>query len=176
MSTPENIILCGIMGTGKTTVGKIIAGRLDWRFVDTDAVIERRQKKTIAAIFADEGEPAFRRLESALCAELIGWRRTVIATGGGIVLKPENREALCRAGMVVCLEAPAEVLAARLAGATDRPLLAGANPAARIAELIAVRASAYAALPIHVSTTGHNPHEVAEQIIALWKERVGVDQ
>jgi shikimate kinase len=169
-SQPDNIILCGFMGTGKTTVGKLIAAKMGWQFVDTDQVIEARQGQTVSAIFAEAGESAFRQMESALCVEMIGWRQTVIATGGGIVLREENRANLNRAGLVVCLDAPADEIVARLSGATDRPLLAGDNPTVRIAELLAARESVYGALPCHVHTAGHAPHEIAEAIIALWKQ------
>ena len=165
---PDNIILCGFMGTGKTTVGRLITARQHWRFVDTDRIIEQRQGKSISAIFADEGESAFRRLESALCRELRGWQHMVIATGGGIVLDPANRENLVEAGLVVCLEAPPEEIAARLVHVTDRPLLAGPDPISRIKELLAARASAYGALPYHIDTAERPAQAVADEIVALW--------
>src|SRR4051812_8953129 len=90
MTTRDNIILCGFMGTGKTTIGQRVSARLDWQFIDTDQVIEARQGRLIREIFAQDGEPAFRRLESELCLELSSWRHMVIATGGGIVLNPDN--------------------------------------------------------------------------------------
>ncbi|MEP7288715.1 MAG: shikimate kinase [Chloroflexota bacterium] len=166
---PNNIILCGFMGTGKTTVGQYLAATLRWPFVDTDRLIEQRQGKSISAIFAENGEPFFRQIESALCEEMIAWRRTVIATGGGIVLKAENRDALNRAGVVVCLEAPAHEIVERLVGKTDRPLLMGSNPEARVNELLAVRASAYAALPHHIDTAGRSSKKVARSVLVLWK-------
>ncbi len=170
MSTPENIILCGFMGTGKTTVGKLVAERLGWRFVDTDQVIEEQQGRSIKAIFASDGEAAFRRMEAALCIELAGWRQTVIATGGGIVLNPANRANLNHAGLVICLEASAQEIATRLAGVTDRPLLAGPDPVSRIQHLLAARAEAYGALPHHVNTSGCSPDDIAGQVIALWRQ------
>jgi shikimate kinase len=170
MNTAANIILCGFMGTGKTTVGQIIAARLGWSFVDTDALIESRQGRSVQVIFAQEGEGPFRQLEHALCEELIGWRRTVIATGGGIVIDPVNRANLARAGLVICLEAPADEIMRRLADQTDRPLLAGADPAQRIADLLARRAEAYRALPNRVNTAGLAPERVAERIIDLWEQ------
>ncbi len=169
----ENIILCGFMGTGKTTIGRIIAGRLGWPFVDTDQVIEARQGKTIRAIFAEQGEPFFRRLESDLCVELAGWRQTVIATGGGIVVNADNRAALHRAGLVVCLDAPAEEIAERLAGVMDRPMLAGDDPIARVRELLAVRAEAYGAIPCHINTAGRAPEILADEVIKLLGQTSG---
>lgn len=167
---PANIILCGFMGTGKTTIGQIIAGRLGWPFVDTDQVIEERQGKTIHTIFAEQGEPFFRRLESDLCVELADWQQTVIATGGGTVVNPENRAALQRAGLVVCLDAPAEAIAARLAGVTDRPMLAGNDPVARIRDLLTLRTAAYGAIPCHVDTAGRTPEAIADEVIQLWAQ------
>ncbi len=167
-----NIILCGFMGTGKTTVAQLIATRLGWRFADTDHVIELRQGRSVREIFAEEGEAFFRRQESALCLELGTWRRTVIATGGGIVLSPDNRAALERAGMVICLEAPPEELVLRLSRTLpDRPLLAGAvDPAQRIRELLAERAAAYAAVPYHIDTAGCTPRAVADAALELWNQ------
>src|SRR5689334_9620798 len=167
MITPDNIILCGFMGTGKTTVGKIVAARLHWRFADTDQLIERKQGRTISQIFSNDGEAAFRKLESAVAGTLRYLRSMVIATGGGILLKPDNRDALQRAGLVVCLDAPADEIIARLAHHTDRPLLASANPAVRVAELLAARESAYAAIQHHVDTTGKSPEQIAEAVLAL---------
>jgi shikimate kinase len=156
------------MGTGKTTIGQRVASRLGWPFADTDHVIESRQKRSIREIFAQDGETAFRNLEAELCREVITWRRTVLATGGGIILNPANREALASAGLVICLEAPAHEIVARLHGASDRPLLAGADPEVRITELLAARAEAYAALPHHLDTTGSTPDQLAQAVIALW--------
>ena len=169
---PQNIILCGFMGTGKTTVGQAIAATLGWQFADTDQVIETRQGKSVSQIFWQNGESLFRQLETALCLEICSWHQTVIATGGGIVLKPENREVLAKAGLVVCLDASPELIAERLADATDRPLLAGDDPVKRIRDLMAARFVAYGALRHHVDTTGQTPQQLADEIIAIWK-RVG---
>jgi shikimate kinase len=167
--TPVNIILCGFMGTGKSTIGRIVASRLGWQFADTDQVIELRQGKSIAVLFQEQGEAAFRSLESALCEEMRAWQQHVIATGGGIVLRPENRDLLVQTGLVVCLEAPAEEIFRRLQHATNRPLLASPDPLERIKELLAARADAYAALPHHVHTVGLRPSDAANVIIKLWK-------
>jgi shikimate kinase len=165
----SNIILCGFMGTGKTTVGRAIAAALGWQFADTDQLIESRTGKTISQIFWSDGESHFRQLESEICVELGSWQHYVVATGGGIVLRPENRDALAKAGLVICLDAPPEVIVARLADASDRPLLAGGNPVLRIRELMAARFLAYNALPHHIDTTNQTPEQLASQIILLWK-------
>jgi shikimate kinase len=169
MSTPKNIILCGFMGTGKSTVGRLVATRIGWRFVDTDRLIERRTGRTIKTIFAEEGEAAFRAIEAKLCTEIPVWRDVVIATGGGIVLNPVNRANLCRAGLVVCLEAPAEEINARVGHSSDRPLIAAEDPLTRIQRLLEERAEAYGALPNHINTAGYTIEEAAERVIALWK-------
>lgn len=167
----KNIILCGFMGTGKSTVGQLLASRMGWRFVDTDKLIESRHGKSIPQIFAQEGEPAFRALEHALCEEIGTWKQTVISTGGGIVVDPENRAALINAGLVVCLDAPPDEIAKRLLAADqpERPMLAGGDPAQRIAELMATREVAYHALPHRINTVGITPNHIADQIVNLWK-------
>jgi shikimate kinase len=164
-----NIILCGFMGTGKTTVGRLIAAQLGWRFADTDRLIEQRTGQSVATIFADQGEAAFRAREQQLCQEIGGWRRVVVATGGGIVLDPANREALIGAGLAVCLEAPAEEIARRLEQSRTRPLLAGPDRLTRIRNLLESRADAYAALPYRVTVTGREAGDVAAEIIRLWR-------
>ena len=164
----ENIILCGFMGTGKTTVGKIVAARLGWQVLDTDHIIEEQVGHPISKIFAVHGESAFRQMEADVCERLALVKHKVIATGGGIVLREDNREALVDVGLVVCLDAPAEIISARLSSATDRPLIAGADPTQRIAELLSVRAPAYAALPYHVNVASGTPQEIAEEIVVLW--------
>lgn len=166
-----NVILCGFMGTGKTTIGKVLASRMGWDFVDTDELIVTQTGKPISEIFATEGEAAFRDLETALCKEILNWRRRVVATGGGIVLRPENRHVLLQAGMVVCLEAPAEEIIQRLRFNTDRPLLHSDDPAQRIRQLLAARAEAYAALPYHIDTYAVTPSDVANSIMRVWRSK-----
>lgn len=166
---PGTIILCGFMGTGKTTVGRFVAARLGWRFVDTDRLIEQRAGQSVADIFANEGEAAFRARERELCAEISSWRRVIVATGGGIVLDPANRDALVRAGLAVCLDAPAEEIARRLKHSRTRPLLAGPDRLTRIRDLMASRADAYAALPFRVNVAGREVEDIAAEIIALWR-------
>src|SRR5450432_3078607 len=124
---PDNIILCGFMGTGKTTVGQLLAARLGWHFADTDLIIEEQAGRTVSAIFEQDGESAFRTLESSVAADLVHLHKTVIATGGGIVLRPDNCRNLERAGFVVCLDVPINAIVERLAAMQDRPLLAPAR-------------------------------------------------
>ncbi len=166
----NNIILTGFMGTGKTAVGQAVAERLGRWFIDMDAVIERRAHKSISAIFAEQGEMAFRLLEAELCHELAREHNLVIATGGGALIPETNREALGRSGVLICLHAPVEVILERLEGADDRPLLADANRQERIEALLAQRAAAYAAIPHHIDTAGLTVEEVADQVIRLARQ------
>jgi shikimate kinase len=169
MSSADKIILVGFMGTGKSTVGRLVAERLGWRFTDTDQVIEGRAGKPVREIFTQDGEAAFRALEADVCEELRMWRNTVIATGGGILLAPENRTRLFRAGLVICLSAPAEQIARRLAHDSDRPLLAGADRLQKMQELLGARQAVYALAPYRIETSGMTPFAVSERVIQLWR-------
>ena len=162
-----NITLTGFMGSGKSTVGWIVARLLDRPFVDMDSEIEQRAGKTIAHIFAQEGEAAFRRMEADLCRELAAQSGLVIATGGGALTFEENRRALAQSGLLICLDVTAEQVIQRLEGRDDRPLLAGEDRRRRIEELLSRRMAAYAAISIHIRTDGLTADEVAEEVIRL---------
>jgi shikimate kinase len=163
------IVLTGFMATGKTTVGRILADRLGFDFVDTDAVIEQRHGP-IPRIFAEQGEPAFRRIEREVAAELAGRRRLVIATGGRLMLDPHNVATLGADGQVFCLRAGAPAIVARLrADATaveERPMLAGDDPEQRVRDLLAERAKGYGRF-FQVPTDDRSPEEIAAQLLAL---------
>ncbi len=169
MTTP-NIILTGFMGTGKTTVGQAVAERLGRWFVDMDAAIERRAGKPVSAIFSQDGEPAFREMEAALCRELAGERNLVIATGGGALASAANRAALAESGLVICLDASTDAILARLHQTRDRPLLAGPDRRERVEALLAERAAAYAAIPHHIDTDGLTVDQVVERVIRLARQ------
>jgi shikimate kinase len=113
-SAPSRIHLIGYRGTGKSAVAQLLAARLGWDWVDADVELELRAGKSIAAIFADDGEGAFRDLESAVLAELVRHERRVLATGGGVVLRAENRELLRSGAIVVWLKARPETILRRL--------------------------------------------------------------
>lgn len=167
-----NIVLTGFMGTGKSTVGRLLAERLGWPFVDTDALIEDRHG-TIPAIFAEHGEARFRAIEREVAAELAGRRSTVVATGGRLLLDPVNEAALGATGVIVCLAATADELIARLRGEVQlRPLLQGGDPAQRIRELLAERAGGYGRFP-QVATDDRAPDEVADAVLRLVEARTG---
>ena len=163
----SNIILTGFMGTGKSNIGRKVAARLRRPFVDLDDVIAQRAGKTIPAIFAEGGEPAFRALEAAVCAELAAPAGRVIATGGGAMVNPANREALAAGGTLICLEAAPEAILRRVSRGDERPMLAGGEPLARIRELLAQRASAYAAVPHHLDTTHLSVPAAAERVMGI---------
>ena len=166
-STPPRIIvLTGFMGTGKSTVGQIVAERLGWPFVDTDAWIERDTGQPIPQIFAQHGEAAFRRMERNACARAAQLERHVVATGGGSLLGAETRAAFLACGLVVCLRADLDTILRRLGSGADRPLFGGDR--ARLGDLLAARAPLYDSLPHQVETTGRSPEAVAEEIVRLW--------
>lgn len=163
----RNIILTGFMGTGKSTVGRLVAAALGRELVDMDAVLESRAGCTIAELFRRQGEAHFRRLERALVVELAARSGLVIAAGGGAVLNPANLDDLQRSGLVVCLTADPETILRRVEREAHRPLLAGGDPRARIDALLAARRAAYAAVPHQLDTTGLTPEAVAERVLAL---------
>jgi shikimate kinase/3-dehydroquinate synthase len=168
-SDAPNLVITGFMGTGKSQVGREVARRLERPFVDMDAEIEARAGKSIARLFAEEGEAAFRRLESDLCHELVRQRGLVIATGGGTLVDPANRMAMMASGTVACLTATLKEILHRL-GKHDtarRPLLEGAEPALEARRLLAARSAAYAALPWQVDTTGRSVAQVATEVVSL---------
>ena len=167
----ENLILTGFMGTGKSTVGREVARRLGRAFIDMDHLIEQRAGRSIARIFAEEGEGTFRAMEAQLCRELSQARGLVIATGGGTLVDPENRRIMMQNAMVVCLEADVETILARVGRRDDRPLLRGADRRAKIKRLMAQRREAYAAIPWHVQTSGRTQKEIVDEILCLSRGR-----
>lgn len=159
------IVLTGFMGTGKSEVGRRLARRLGRAFVDTDELIEARAGKPVAAIFADDGEAAFRRLEREAVAEAAGRGDAVIAVGGGAVVDPANVAVLRAAGVVICLTAHPETILARIGHGSARPLLAGGSPRAAIERLLNERQAAYeAAADWTLDTSDVSVDEVVEDI------------
>lgn len=158
----RNLILTGFMGTGKTTVGRLVAQRLGMPFVDTDDEIVRRAGLPIPEIFARYGEAEFRKLERAICSELAADHGQVIATGGGALVNTETRIAVAEGNLLVCLMAAPETVRVRLADPSGRPL------AKDWQNLYEKRRAAYAEIPQQVDTSDKTPEQVAEEIIKLW--------
>jgi shikimate kinase len=174
MTDTRHLVLVGMMGAGKSSVGRRLALRLRRPFVDTDEVIEQRVGQTVAEIFAAEGEQGFRALESAVVAEALrAAEPAVVAFGGGAVLDPANRALARDRGCVVWLQAPVWDLARRVAssqrrsGANLRPLLAGdLAPEDALAEIARRREGAYReSAHLEIVTTGRSPGQVATDII-----------
>lgn len=162
----RNIVLTGMMGTGKSRVGRLLAAALDREFADTDALIVQREGRPIAEIFAEAGEAHFRRVELEVCRELGRRRDLVIATGGGALVHEAGRQALGWNGLVVRLRGDPKTLAQRvLQDEETRPLLLGKDPEAALAAIWRARRNAYALAPIQVSTDGRTPEEVCQAIL-----------
>jgi shikimate kinase len=171
----EHLILIGLMGVGKSTVGNQCARLLDRPFVDTDDLVEALAGMTVQEVFATQGETGFRRIESQVLADACASPvPAVIACGGGAVLDPFNRRRLQHAGTVVWLQAPAEVLAERVGTGDGRPLLVGPGGAARarthvtatLERLASLRESAYASTAdVVVDTAGRSPEQVAVDVL-----------
>jgi shikimate kinase len=162
---PERVVLIGFMGAGKTTLGKIVAERLGFDFVDTDDLVEERACAPISAIFRDRGEKAFRDIESEVLAELGGRRRLVVATGGGAPAEPRNRRFFTPRAATFHLRVSLEAARQRSMGNALRPLLAQDDAAVR--RLYESRQPIYEQLGMPVDTDGRAPAEVAEEIIGL---------
>jgi shikimate kinase len=161
------VLLAGMMGSGKSEVGGLLAARLGWRFIDTDREIERASGASVAQIFAHDGEPRFRELEREALRAL-PLASAVVSLGGGAVVDERNRTILLEKGTLVWLDASAETLAARTAGDSGRPLLAGLDRDARIArlrELAAARAPAYAHAALRIDTDLRDPRQVVDEIV-----------
>ena len=161
-----NIVLVGFMGTGKTSVGKRLAKRLGWPFVDVDALIEERANMSIPQIFTQRGEPVFRRLERRCISRVVHGQHQVIATGGGAIVDPQNRTKLRASGPVVCLTAKPQAILARVGRKLmTRPMLAAhADPLSRIRTLMAQRAPAYAKADVTIDTSGMSVEQVVERV------------
>lgn len=160
---PSKVVLVGLMGAGKTTVGKILASRLDWVFFDSDRVVEQKTGVSIPVVFDLEGEAGFRRRESQALDDLLSGDRIVLATGGGIVLKPENRASLRGAGLVVYIEVAPELLYARTRHDRNRPLLQVADPLARLRQLLIERDPLYREVAdVVVDGNRHNARQIAQ--------------
>jgi shikimate kinase/3-dehydroquinate synthase len=164
----SNLVLTGFMGTGKTTVGQLIAQRLGREFIDTDRWIEERAGKTVQAIFAEDGEDRFRAWEAEACEALSEPRGSIIATGGWTLGPQKNREVVQRGGRVLCLWAEPDTILARLRDKSDRPLLAGDDRAAKLRDLLKHREDVYRSFAWQIDTTKMDVAEVILHVMALY--------
>lgn len=167
-----NIYLIGMMGAGKTTVGKLLAEKLEYRFLDTDAIIEGVSQKTINQIFTEEGEASFRQWETKVLNEISPYLRTVVATGGGIILRQENW-AYLRDGMIIYLDVAIATLVNRLKEDNNRPLLLAEDLETKLKQLQQERESLYQQADITI-TIGEKdtPEEIVMKILEAIPQKI----
>ena len=167
----KNIVLIGFMGTGKTTIATQLANRLSMRYVSTDSLIEKREKRTINEIFTKKGEDYFRDVESAVIREVSGMEGLVIDTGGGVVMREENMANLKATGIVICLTADESVIMERTKKYKHRPLLNVEDPKLKIRQLLAKRAPFYAKAPHCIDTGMLTIRQVVEEIVKIVEKK-----
>ena len=170
MNKRRNLVLLGFMGTGKSALARRVAALTGCPYLEMDAELERRAGRAISKIFAEDGEDAFRRMESQLAAEWGTREGSVIACGGGVVLREENVRALGSNGVLVCLTARPEILLERTSRSKKRPLLAGENPEEKIRNLLAMRAPLYAKISHQLDTSDADLDTLAEKLLDLWAQ------
>jgi shikimate kinase len=164
-----NIALIGFMGAGKTSVGRHAAEQLHFEYLDTDELIQSRAGRTITEIFSTDGEPAFRKMESDLVVELTARTKTVIATGGGLPVNPQNLINLKKYALVVCLWASPEKIWERVKNQTHRPLLHDPDPQKKIRDLLAAREPFYKQADVLLNTELRSVREVAQQVVHQFR-------
>jgi len=164
-----NIALIGFMGTGKTSVGRLVAEQLRFEYLDTDDVIQSATGRSITEIFETDGEPAFRALEEKMVKDLAGRKKTVIATGGGLPVNPKNLASLKTHSLVVCLWSSPEKIWERVRHQSHRPLLHDKNPQAKIRELLAAREPFYKQADVLLNTDLRSVREVAQQVVHQFR-------
>ncbi|MGO8766422.1 MAG: shikimate kinase [Limisphaerales bacterium] len=164
-----NIALIGFMGTGKTSVGRLVADQLHFHYADTDELIQAATGRTIAEIFSREGEPAFRALEEKTVAELAGKTKMVISAGGGLPINPANLASLKNHALIVCLWASPEKIWERVKNQTHRPLLHDPDPRKKIRDLLAAREPFYKQADVLLNTELRSLREVAAQVVHQFR-------
>ena len=161
-----NIVLFGFMATGKTTIGKILAEKLNYGFIDTDQLIEEDNGKKITKIFEEHGEDYFRKLEKKAVKKAAKLDKQIIACGGGAVLDPRSVEHLKKNGNLVLLKASVDEIIKRTRDDTSRPLLQGDDPKSKARVLLEKRSNVYDKVAdIMIDTTGRDPEKIAKEIL-----------
>lgn len=168
----RSVVLVGMMGSGKTAVGKVLAQRLEVPFLDSDAAIEEAAKATIPEIFARDGEPFFRDREAEVLARLLSGRPAVVSTGGGAFMAERNRRVIAEKGVALWLDADLHTLWERVRHKDTRPLLRTPDPKATLAELFERRVPVYRLADLHVRTeAAFSVEETASRVIAALAGR-----
>lgn len=168
-ATDVNLYLVGFMGTGKSTVGRMLAQQLRRTFLDSDHEIERAQGKAVARIFAEDGEPRFRELEREFIESGHPGHGCIVACGGGLVVPPGMLELLHRRGVVICMHAPIETILQRTMHTTHRPLLQVDDREARLRELYAQREEVYRRTGTMVLTDKRPMREIAAHVLRVYR-------
>jgi shikimate kinase len=161
----DNLVLVGFMGTGKSSVGRVVARHLRFAFCDTDELVEARSHKRIAEIFAEQGESVFREYERQVVADIALQQGAVISTGGGLGADPSNLALLKQHSLVICLWASPETIWRRVRNQSHRPLLREADPLDKIQRLLAERKPFYLQSDVLVNTERRSVQEVAQQVL-----------
>ncbi len=166
-----NIYLVGFMATGKTAVGRELARKKKWQFVDLDELIELREKRLIREIFAKDGEPYFRKVERSALKEVAREKNFVVACGGGVVLDKDNIKDMRQSGKIICLSASPDVILKRISGSTRRPLLNVPKPKEKIELLLKLRAPYYARAGCVIDTSKLTVAKVVEKVLKVTSHR-----
>lgn len=161
----KTIVLVGMMGSGKTALGRQLALRLNLPFIDSDGEIEKATGMRIAHIFEEQGEAAFREIERIKIAKLLAGEPCVLSTGGGAILNPDSRKLIAKVSLAIWLKARIETLLARVAKDKNRPLLKTDDPATRLRQLLDHRTPFYSEAPIHIDTDVKGFEETVEAML-----------
>ncbi len=164
----RNIILCGFMGSGKSTIGRALSDKLRMKLIDTDAYIEEKEGMTVSEIFAQHGEEYFRAAETKACEELSTVGGCVISTGGGTLLNEKNAELLKKNGMIFLLDISPRMVLIRLRGDTTRPLLQVKDKRAAVEELMEKRMPLYRKAADYVVDAEGSPRKICAEIVAAY--------
>lgn len=167
MNLRENIILCGFMGTGKSTVGPLVARRLSYSFIDSDDLIEKRCQMSIPLIFKKHGEEFFRIKENQIANEMISNAGIVLAAGGGMIISEQNYELLSKSGKLILLTASIDTIMERVNGNTTRPLLKGPDIRNQIKLLLSERQKSYDRIKCQINTDNLSLKEVCGEIVRI---------